>query len=121
MGHLGNTWARAHPRATAVFGAVFLIGFIAFFRIFWSPDLVSTTQEVGTLVEIKGSPAQDHEGRLNLVLGTVRLDDGTEVRVFLHRPIPEVGDRVPLRAELYDDQSVVYVHDTEAWIDSAIR
>ncbi len=107
MSRFFDNWAWAHRNARAWVMVVALGGMLAWTLWETSTERLERREVSGTLVEIRGA---DDPTNKALVIGRIRLADGTQVRLMMPqgRPLPKVGDQVPLIYERYDDGSQYY-------------
>ena len=86
-----------------------------------STKLVDTTRATAVVEEIKqyklGSSGTSGRGSGKVIYyrGRLVFDDSTWVEMQMIQPLPEVGDRVPVIIEHYDNGSKYYAIDRVAW------
>lgn len=107
-----DAWARAHRNARALGAALALfagIGLMGIVKCQEAADpVVDDRRETGFLVKTEPGLSEA------TVLGTVALDSGDTVQLFLVAPYPEPGTRIPLRAEVRRSGDRVYRFDAAA-------
>ncbi len=109
-----NHWARMHRNARAFAGALSMLGAIAFMGVFKCQEatdpIVANERETGLLV------ATDSGLGGNTILGTIALDSGDTVQLWLTPPYPEPGQRVPLQVEVRSSGERGYWFDANAFL-----
>ncbi len=125
MSNFWDNWATTHRNWKVIFSLIGLLGIFIWALILKhessSKRLLSIDQGVAVVkriekLDLSKVPSRfgTNEGAV-LYRGTLELPDGTEIRVVLVPPIPQIGDRVPLLVENYDDGTTFYEIDRERW------
>lgn len=117
MSRFWDNWATAYRNWRAAFAALMLAAVLVYgwvlHGMYAKEKVVSTERTMGTVTRIieMGRPEKANP----LYVGTIALGDGRLVRVILARPVPAVGDQVPLISETYQNGEVFYFLDAERW------
>jgi len=86
-----------------------------------STKLVDTTRTTAVVEEIKqynlgsSSTSGRGSGKITIYRGKLVFEDSTWVEMQMIKPLPEVGDRLPVIVEHYDNGSKYYSVDWIAW------
>jgi len=106
-----DTIATQHRNWRSIAIAVVFAGVLVWASYeFSTNELVEITYENATVVEV--IPFGDDS---NLYKGELTLNDSTTIEVLLPKPVPRVGDQLPLRIEHYEDGTHSYGVDVEKW------
>jgi|GEM_PF-2466686 hypothetical protein len=125
MSNFWDNWATTHRNWKVIISVIGLLGIFIWALILKyessSKKLLSIKHEKAVVKKIEKldlskvpSRFGTNEGAI-LYRGILELPDGTEIRVVLVPPIPQIGDRVPLLVENYDDGTTFYEIDRERW------
>ena len=115
-----DMWARIYRNTRALSAAVMI--WAAVF-IMWGfkcqadrDPVVDRVLERGQVMEVLGNP--DTAGSNDFKMRPVRimLADSTEIQLVVPTPLPRVGDRVPLRVEVFRSGKRGYTFDTQEWL-----
>ena len=97
---------------------LFLVIMVPIFVFWWfrlQDPMVGIEEETGTLIEIRELRSRDTV----LKMGDVRLADGTEIHIALTAPHhPEPGQRIPLKARVYESGKRQYHFDQWKWLNA---
>ena len=122
MSKFWDTWATRHRNWRAIYTAA---GFLLI--LLWagieirSNKLIDTTRDTAVVLEIrKHSTAAAHSawgesGGSTICTGKLMLSDSTTVELLLFSPLPNVGDKMPMVVEHYNDGKKYYSIDHQDW------
>lgn len=122
MSRFWDAWATSHRNWRAIYTAA---GFL--FILLWagieirSSRLVDSTKETAIVLEIRThSTASSFAGREEpggpaMCTGRLMLADSTTVELMLFSPLPDVGDRMPVIVERYNNGKTYYSVDHQDW------
>jgi hypothetical protein len=122
MSSFWDNWATTHRNmrvAATATGFLLILAWGAYTLRSSKPfNITRTTAE---LIEInrvslgKSSMGGNSSSGINIYRGKLVFDDSTVIELKLGQPLPELGDRLPIVIENYENGSKVYNIDWTAW------
>jgi len=107
-----NSWAHAHRNAKGWGTAIFLLLLLLWTLSETSNERISRQDIEATVIKATLLKDSTTSGGLSL-----KMADGKTFKIYVSaNPFPEVGDKVPLVAELYEDGSKMYMLNQQRWI-----
>jgi hypothetical protein len=104
---------RAMTAAVLIWAAVFIMWGIKCQQD--GDPLTGVVEETGVVLEVLGKPPAEAESDLRLRPVVIMLADSTEIQLVVSTPLPEVGDRIPLRVECFQSGKKAYTFDAQKW------
>lgn len=99
------------PRSVAIAMAVLCVPLMLFLSLNKQPDIVSVAEVMAEVTSVK----PDLESKISHMSGTVKLQDGRSVALKFGKPVPRVGDSIPIRVLRDSKEQIRYVMDYDKW------
>ncbi len=120
MGKHSNTFAEAYRNNYAKFLAIGLVILFAwmFFHDYTKPELVSRLDAEGRVVAVHVSGSE--ESAPSSIIIEIEVEGKVFRSILNSKPLPNVGEKVPVSVEIYSDKTKWYSLNKQKWKESKI-